>query len=229
MNQVEKTTSRGDGVTKRGSIRGIWSRVQSRLVSETRKEHKDWRDRGYQEPSPHSVKMKCLSSKCIPGALWIETGTYLGQTTEVLSKMSRRVISIEPSPELYSAAVQKFIGIESIELVNDISENAFPKVLPEICEPVNFWLDGHFSSGNTFQGPSNTPIAEELNEIEKHIKRFGRVAIFIDDVRLFGLGNNVNHGYPPLDYLVDWSRRCGLHWRIEHDIFIAVSPETLSS
>ena len=56
--------------------------------------------------------------------------------------------------------------------------------------------------------------------IESNIANFNDLSILIDDVRCFLPSNASYPNYPTSDYLVDWSRRMNLLWRIERDIFI---------
>jgi hypothetical protein len=183
-----------------------------------------WAKRRYLEPSPHFVKMICLEQFGIPNSVWVETGTYLGETSLALARFSPRVITIEPSQFLFDGAVRRLGHLDNVELINGLSEEVFPYLLPSLNGDVSFWLDGHFSEGNTFRGPKETPIAEELREISKVRKQLGRVSVLIDDVRLFGRGDEINQGYPPLNFLVDWARDEGLDWEIVHDIFVARTP-----
>ncbi len=45
-----------------------------------------WLLSGFKSPSPQWVKTRLLLSQMIPGATWLETGTYLGDTTMRLAK-----------------------------------------------------------------------------------------------------------------------------------------------
>lgn len=189
-----------------------------------------WRDRrifmkwsagGYLLPAPPQVKRSVLRRHHIPGATWIETGTFKGDTTAFLAGFADRVVSLEPAPGLFAAAEARFRGAPHVQIVNAPSETAFPGLLADIDGPVCFWLDGHYSAGSTFQGETDTPIGVEMDAIEAALPRLGPVAVLIDDIRLFDPENPIHAGYPALDAVVDWARRCGLNWKIEYDIFIA--------
>jgi hypothetical protein len=165
-----------------------------------------------------------LLNHSIPQAIWIETGTYLGDTTYFLSKRATFVYSIEPEPTLFRNAETRFRNESNIKVINGLSEEVLPKLLPDIKGDVNFWLDGHDSGGATHKGPRETPIVQELTCISRHRANFTRMIVFIDDVRLFTPTHKDYTGsYPTLDYLVDWSRGNHLQWSITHDIFIASS------
>jgi hypothetical protein len=179
-------------------------------------ELKYWRQRNYLENAPQFIKEKVLEKYSIENATWIETGTYRGDTTHYLSKKFPHIYSIEPKVEFYKAALNRFKS-QNVTLFNDVSENVLPILLPTLRGNLNFWLDGHYSGGETFKGNKECPIKDELNSIEVNFHNFKKISIFIDDVRLFLYSAN---DYPSIDYLVDWSRRLNMKWRIEHDIFI---------
>jgi hypothetical protein len=177
-----------------------------------------WARKNFEGPAPFSVKIKYLLAHGHPNATWVETGTYLGETTKRLSKVSARVYSIEPSNLLFAFTSWRFRGTNNVELFHGTSETQFPIVVGNLSGPVNFWLDGHFSGDITFKGEVDSPIVAELGCIESHLDRLKEVAIFIDDIRLFGMKDS---GYPDLGYLVEWCNRNRLSWFIEFDIFQA--------
>lgn len=178
-----------------------------------------WKKRGFLESSPQLVKQKIFLKYGIEGAYWVETGTYLGTTTKYLSELFPHVYSIEPEPKLYASACKRFSD-KNVTLFNGVSEDVFPTLLPTLEGDANFWLDGHYSAGITFKGEKNCPVENELAAIEENIDKFRKLAILIDDVRLFLPSNFDYTDYPSVDYLVDWARRMSFSWRIEHDIFI---------
>ena len=183
-------------------------------------EHKGWRAKQYAAPSPHFVKQAVLLRNAFQNATWIETGTYLGQTTEVLSKHGAFVYSIEPEPTLYANALTRFESAQNVKIINGISEEVFPVLLPKLSGKINFFLDGHYSGGETFAGPNDCPLLDELNFISQNLHRFQAVSILIDDIRLCGKRHSYGL-YPSLDNLVDFARVNNLDWHIEHDIFVA--------
>jgi len=181
----------------------------------------DWARRGFAAPSPHFIKQTCLQRNATPNAIWIETGTYLGETTEFLSAHSTMVYSIEPEPALYLNAVKKFESFNNVQIINGLSEEVFLTLLPKLSGDINLWLDGHYSAGITFKGPKDTPIVDELNCISNNKSNFEKVSVFIDDVHCFNPHKIEYAEYPSIDYLVDWARQNKFYWHIEHDIFIA--------
>ena len=187
--------------------------------------YRDWADRQFAAPSPHFVKQGVLLRNGLRDAIWVETGTYMGDTTSVLSKVAKMVFSIEPEPTLFSKAEQKFRNTSNVKIMPGLSEEVLPKLLPTLSGDICFWLDGHFSGGITFKGPQETPILDELDAIGRNIAKMGMVLVMVDDIRLFGSTNPEFLAYPSIDFLVDWARKHNLNWHIEHDIFIAKSTK----
>jgi hypothetical protein len=182
-----------------------------------------WFRAKFRGPAPHYVKMNFLSlAKGVD--VWIETGTYLGQTARRLSMMGGRVISIEPSLELSKNARDRLSTFNNIDIVNALSEDVLEETLSSFETSkenhIAFWLDGHFSEGNTFQGPVETPIESELEIISSHLTKFIGVWVFVDDFRCFV---NAETDYPAPSVLVDWAKRNNLNWTVENDIFLATN------
>ena len=179
-----------------------------------------WRSSSYSSPSPQHVKIGILKSNSLRNATWIETGTYLGDTTLKLSKIAKKVISIEPQLELSHFATTRLKRRANVEIINATSESCIAKVLERVNGPACFWLDGHYSGDVTFQGSEISPISKELVAISKYLKT-DDVVVFVDDFRLFV--NSSTTGYPPHSDLVAWALENNLSWTVEQDIFIAKS------
>jgi hypothetical protein len=193
----------------------FWLKVIKRnLIPESYK----WRHSNYSSPSPQHVKIKVLKSHSLPNATWIETGTYLGDTTSKLTKIANKVISIEPQTELSLFASRRLRRKKNVEVINATSEGCIVKVLAGVSGPTCFWLDGHYSGDVTFQGTEVSPISAELSAIARYLT-MNKVVVLIDDFRLFV--NSAATGYPSHLTLVKWADENSLIWSVEHDIFIA--------
>jgi hypothetical protein len=181
----------------------------------------EWAVTGFAPPSPHFIKQAVLLRNGLSDATWVETGTFMGDTTRVLSKVANMVYSIEPEPELFANANRAFKDVNNVKIINGLSEDVFPKLLPELRGNVCFWLDGHYSAGVTFKGPQDTPVVDELAVISANLGRMEKVVVMVDDVRCFNPIHSEYVNYPEIDFIVDWARQNKLSWHIEHDIFIA--------
>lgn len=191
-----------------------------------------WIQTGFPVPVPASIKWRTLERFGLKG-VWIETGTHLGLTTAFLSNISTHTYSIEPHPGFAQKATVLFADRQDVTIFEGLSEDVLPGLLDTICKEaspvVSFWLDGHFSKNmSTFQGPSDTPVLQELDAIALHLKDFSAVSVLIDDMRCFDPQTNDFASYPKKSVLVNWAEAHDLFWTIEHDIFIATTQPTSS-
>ena len=197
----------------------LWLKVFKRLI---RPSFLLWVYQDFNLPAPQRVKTRVLQRNAFVEGNWIETGTYLGDTTRFLAKTfpSTIITSLEPDFTLFSFNKSRLSKFHNIKLVNSTSENSLSDIVSNETGTVNFWLDGHFSGDITFKGQIYSPILEELNIIERNISRL-KVCVFIDDIRDFT--GDEQTGYPSKNKLVDWANRNNCEWHIEMDIFIAKS------
>ena len=106
----------------------------------------------------------------------------------------KQMYSIELSKELYDNCVTKLAGFKHIHLYQGDSIQQLPLILGKVSGSILFWLDSHYSGGNTGMGESETPIFQELEII---FKKPDNHIILIDDARCFGDPNH--HEYPKLE------------------------------
>jgi predicted O-methyltransferase YrrM len=137
-------------------------------------------------PPPHIVKQRTLQSysKRFGLKILVETGTYYGDMVEAMKDSFDRIYSIELGRELYEKARERFKGAKHIELICGDSSIELRNVVSRLNQPALFWLDGHYSGGDTAKGDKDTPIYEELSQILDAPDK-GHV-IIIDDARCFG-------------------------------------------
>jgi FkbM family methyltransferase len=114
---------------------------------------------------------------------FIETGTYLGDTSHAASKIFQSVHTIELSAELSQKAMERFKNNTHIHVYNGDSGKIFPELLRRIKGKPLFWLDGHYSEGVTAKGDENTPIIKEIMAIKD--AQITDAVILIDDLRFF--------------------------------------------
>jgi hypothetical protein len=186
----------------------------------------EWVKRDFSSPLPPVIKLEVLK-RWGGRRTWIETGTFLGQTTLALSEFASSVITIEPDTKLYNTAVKNYGHVENITFIHGLSEDKLPEILESVTtydlSDVSFWLDGHYSAGVTFKGPVDTPIENELDAISTFSSKLGDITVFVDDVRCFNPENLEYATYPKIDHLTRWANQLGLFWTIEFDIFIATN------
>src|SRR5688572_5534864 len=159
----------------------------------------DWRAQGCPLPPPHEIKVAAIRAmaRAHGARVFMETGTYKGQTLAAVRDLFDRVISIELDPEIHHAADQRFAGDSGVRCIQGDSGVELARVLERIDVPALFWLDAHYSGPGTARSDRDTPIVDELHAILRHPVN-GHV-VLIDDARLFG----INPAYPTLRSVMD--------------------------
>lgn len=156
-----------------------------------------WERAGRPAPPPHLVKQGTLRECATAYGLttMVETGTYYGDMIAALTGDFARLISIELQPSLARRAQRRFARESKVQIVCGDSGDELGTIVRQLREPALFWLDGHYSGGETARGVEDTPVMRELG----HILRVpeGAHVVLIDDARLFGS----DPAYPTLDAL----------------------------
>ncbi len=116
--------------------------------------------------------------------VFVETGTYQGDTINNVKNQFKSVYSIELDKNYANMAVHRFRDDKNVYIVEGNSSVVLEPLCNSITEPAFFWLDGHWSGGDTARGDKDCPLIEELRVIVKNLK--SKCIIAIDDVRLFG-------------------------------------------
>lgn len=144
-------------------------------------------------------------------SVFVETGTYLGDTAFSLSSVFNKVISIELSEELYAKACERFRNVANITLLKGDSPEQLRRALQlSGTERTIVWLDAHYSGEGTAKAQSNTPVVNEIDVLSRHGN--GLEIILIDDIRLFTevkpgfLTHESINGYPDLKAIIELLR-----------------------
>lgn len=178
------------------------------------KEHRDWIKNGQPLPVSNLSKQQVLLAfqKRYGISTFVETGTYLGDTTYAMADHFQTLYSIELSGHFHALAKKRFQKFAHIHLLLGDSAEVLKKVVPELKSRAIFWLDGHYSGGLTAKGEKECPVFEELTAIfaspHEHL-------IFIDDARLF-VGKNDYPTIEALQHFVSF-RRAAYTLTIEND------------
>jgi hypothetical protein len=114
--------------------------------------------------------------------VFVETGTYHGDTILAMEPYFNTLYTIEISQALYYNTKSKYRGNKINFLLGD-SSFVLEDITKNISEPAIFFLDGHWSLGDTGRGPKDCPLYEELHHINNNFKN--EAIIIIDDFRLF--------------------------------------------
>lgn len=179
-----------------------------------------WIRGGMRIPPVPALKRRLISSYLERYNLgtFIETGTFKGDTLAEFAERGLRAISIELSPEYFAKAQKRFAGMGNVELHLGDSAEVLPNIIDGLTKPALFWLDGHYSAGETAHGALASPINGELasilaSPVKGHI-------ILIDDAHEFtGQG-----GYPELGRFLTSVREDGRYSAMVHANVIVMEP-----
>ncbi len=122
----------------------------------------------------------------IRGALraevFVEAGTFEGATAAWAAGSFAEVITIEAAPALFAAARARLQAHPNVRCEEGDSRAVLRRVLPAIDRNAVFWLDSHWSGGQTFGQADECPV---LDEIELIAATGFEHAVLIDDARMF--------------------------------------------
>jgi hypothetical protein len=153
-------------------------------------------------PSEHAKRRHLLDLFARRGhRIFVESGTYRGDTTAFFLRHADRLITVEVDPTLHRRAQERFAREPKVEVVAGDALVEIPRIVGELDTPPLVWLDGHYSGGSTGRGVEVEPALVI-------IKRLGDIAppgitIIVDDLRLFGRLPD----FPGLDDLITTARR----------------------
>jgi len=119
---------------------------------------------------------------------FVETGTLNGDTVRNLSHLFEELNTVEIKEEFYLNAKELSKNHTNIKFYHGDSSRVLLDLIPNLKSPSIFFLDGHWSSGDTGRGVKDCPLVEEINAIKSLFK--GKCVVIIDDYRLFGTSRN---------------------------------------
>lgn len=149
---------------------------------------------------------------------FVETGTFKGDTLAVIAATGIRSISVELSREYFDRANTRFAGMRNVELHQGDAGEILPRIVATLHEPALFWLDGHYSAGETAHGALASPISAEVQCVLTSPVR-GHVML-IDDAHDF----NGEDGYPELGRFLITIAENGRYRAFVHANIIVIEP-----
>lgn len=197
LNSTEKTA-----ILKRARVRRIFTNLPKfikKIIYAAVHSYRIsiWKSKGCPVPPPHAIKQNTIKAynQNNKYKYFIETGTFLGDMLEALQYDFNTLYSCELVPFIHELATQRFEKNKNIKIFLGDSTYALPKMIAEVNAPAIFWLDGHYSGGDTGWSEVNAgcPIYDEIAAIFASPYEH---TIIIDDARCFN-GDEV--GYPVLE------------------------------
>lgn len=111
----------------------------------------------------------------------VETGTFQGVTARSLADIFMDVVTIELSPELQAAAAQGLSDLPNVRSVQGHSAVLLREVAHAVT-PTLYFLDGHWSGGDTAGVEDECPVLDEIAAIGTG---HPHDCLIVDDARLF--------------------------------------------
>jgi len=204
----------------RDSLKSIFHLLPESFQDSFRiKQFNKWASNGRSIPPPQVVKLFKIQElqKEFHCHTFIETGTYKGDMINALKSHFIKLISVELSPLYYGRALKRFKNNKTVELHFGDSGILMPKIIERLESVSLFWLDGHFSSGETAKGEKDCPIYGELNAIFD--SPFNHI-LLIDDARYFDGTND----YPTISDLKTFieKKKPGSYFEHKDDLITVV-------
>lgn len=112
---------------------------------------------------------------------FVETGTHIGTTIFAMQSYFNKLYTVELTKSCVDWCIEQNKN-ENTKFYNGSSESILPEIIKELDGPTIFFLDAHYSGGDTSHGNVICPIYEELEIIMK-LKH--KCIIIIDDFRDF--------------------------------------------
>lgn len=170
-----------------------------------------WKLAGSPIPIPHELKQSAIKKyKSIYGCnILVETGTFRGDMVAAQRKNFEHIYSIELSEKLWADAVTRFQKFDNITILQGDSGKVLKDIILLLKQPAIFWLDGHYSAGETAKGEKECPIFEEIdciliNNQYKHV-------LLVDDARCF----NGQGDYPTIESLTAYIKSKNNQYELE--------------
>jgi len=116
---------------------------------------------------------------------FIETGTLNGDTIRTMHGFFAEVHTIEISKQYYNAFLTNHPKYNNVTIHLGDSSKVLPDLLNDISDNTIFWLDGHWSSGDTGRGEKDCPLLDELAAIDT-VYSPQKALIIVDDHQQFG-------------------------------------------
>jgi hypothetical protein len=150
--------------------------------------------------------------------VFVETGTFFGDTVAAAMGHFDRIYSIELSDTLYQKAAQRFADEATVTLLHGDSYFELASLVKTLDQPALFWLDAHVSGVwiETSHGKTAAPADQELRAV---LEAPHRNVVLIDDARLMGTVK----GFPSTASLQQIAESHGASFEIADDI-IRISP-----
>ena len=156
----------------------------------------------------------------------VEGGTYKGGTAKSMSKKFRKVYTIEKSDVMFDFAKENLKGTKNVTLLKGDTREHLHSIM-ENNDNILFWLDAHWSGGDTYGEEDQCPLLDELKIIFEYKKNN---VLLIDDARLFLAPPPEPHKIPYWPTLLDIINVLPARWEVfEYEDVLYIIPERMKN
>jgi len=157
--------------------------------------------------------------------LFVETGTFRGETTRWAGTRFDEVITIEGSETLFRNAFADLASLPNVTCLCGDSREHLCDVVPSLSGEVLFWLDAHWCGSTTYGKQAECPLIAELEAIYSgDLEPF----VLIDDARFFvsipPAPHDVSHWPDYLEISEFVRQRCPNAFLTVHEDAIVIVP-----
>lgn len=92
----------------------------------------------------------------------VETGTYHGQSTLLLQRLTGKVYTVESAPDLFRRARETLERHPGIQVLYGESAEVLPGILAQLSHGALFWLDAHWFPSVPDLNNEQCPVLQEL-------------------------------------------------------------------
>jgi len=157
--------------------------------------------------------------------VFVEGGAYKGNTAKNMSKVFNKVYTIEKSSVMHDIAKKNLKEIDNVTLLKGDTRKHLNSII-NVNNNILFWLDAHWSGGDTYGKGDECPLIEELKNIFSFDKN---QVILIDDARCFLAPPPLPHDYKNWPSLGDILRVIPKSWElVVYEDVIYLFPEKIS-
>ena len=142
--------------------------------------------------------------------VFVEGGTYKGGTAKSMGEKFKKIFTIEKSNIMFEIAKENLKDTNNITLLKGDTREHLDSIIRN-NENILFWLDAHWSGGDTYGEEDECPLIEELNIIFKYNKNY---VILIDDARLFLAPPPYPHNFNNWQSLTDIMKAIPESWEL---------------
>lgn len=157
--------------------------------------------------------------------IFVEGGTYKGGTAKRMSGKFRKVYTVEKSDVMFDIAKDNLKNVSNVTMLKGDTREHLHNIL-ENNDNILFWLDAHWSGGETYGEEDECPLIDELKIIFEYNKN---QVILIDDARLFLAPPPSPHEYKNWPSLTNIIKVLPMAWELmEFEDVIYLFPKNIN-